>query len=713
MSYGELKIDTITFTAGGVDASVSVSGLVQNPTFTGNITTTGTISGDVVKGNTVSGATVTGDAGEFGTITGNTAGFTTVTGTTVTGTTANFVTVSGTTVTGNIGLFTTITGGIHTLTSGVFASGTAANPSITFVDDLDTGLFTGAANTVSLVASGVAVLTVSGTNVGVGTSAVDAALHVQTNISSGNGTELLLQNTYSIPGNDFTGNTIRFRLNDNDGTYDQAFLKAVTNENFGRTSVLAFGVSPSNSTDATEKMRLTSTGLGLGTSNPQGTLNVQGSTAAPSLTYDTANLVNLDAGTIQLAIGVNSSAPFGAYLQGRDSSDGARIISLNPAGGNVGIGTTSPAELLHVVNPSTTANVRISGGSTAATYSNLSFYGGTTKNAEIYANSSFFGLTASNSNPIRFDTGGSESARIDTSNRLLIGTTSSLQSDAPLQVKSGGGANVSLYMSSDAATAGSRISFLTDGGATAREQARIFGQQTTTGAGGGYLTFSTTDDGASSPTERMRIISAGRVGIGTTSPIDPFEVKGSSGIQMSLNTPSGAVYTQLSFRNNDTQKGAIWWNNSNNLLGNYVVSGGQHVWYIDTEKMRLDANGRLLVGTSSASGTTSNVAQVIAGNYTSFTGSVSAAHSTATTLFNLDNLSASYIVTAMITGTASANNYTAVYMIATVTSNSRVIQAIRAGALLTLSLSGGDVQATQSSGITQTIKWSVTRLANL
>jgi hypothetical protein len=51
MSYGELKIDTITFTSAGVDTSVSVSGLVQNPTFTGNITTTGTISGDIIRGN--------------------------------------------------------------------------------------------------------------------------------------------------------------------------------------------------------------------------------------------------------------------------------------------------------------------------------------------------------------------------------------------------------------------------------------------------------------------------------------------------------------------------------------------------------------------------------------------------------------------------------------------------------------------------------------
>jgi len=92
MAYGELKVDSITFTNGGTDTTVSVSGLVQNPTFSGNITVTGTISGDVVLGGTtVSGATVTGNAGQFTTLTGATAGFTTVTGTTVTGTTANFV----------------------------------------------------------------------------------------------------------------------------------------------------------------------------------------------------------------------------------------------------------------------------------------------------------------------------------------------------------------------------------------------------------------------------------------------------------------------------------------------------------------------------------------------------------------------------------------------------------------------------------------------
>jgi hypothetical protein len=90
MPYGTLKVDNITYTSAGVDATTTVSGLVEGgfP----NISITGTISG----------ATITGNIGEFTTITAVTGIFTTtLSGQTVTGTTANFVTVSGTTVTGS------------------------------------------------------------------------------------------------------------------------------------------------------------------------------------------------------------------------------------------------------------------------------------------------------------------------------------------------------------------------------------------------------------------------------------------------------------------------------------------------------------------------------------------------------------------------------------------------------------------------------------
>jgi hypothetical protein len=66
MPYGILKVDTITFTDNSVDKSVSLSGLIQNPTFTGNVTATGTISGDVIKGGTtISGVTITGTTANF------------------------------------------------------------------------------------------------------------------------------------------------------------------------------------------------------------------------------------------------------------------------------------------------------------------------------------------------------------------------------------------------------------------------------------------------------------------------------------------------------------------------------------------------------------------------------------------------------------------------------------------------------------------------
>lgn len=107
MPYGILKVDTITFTNNSVDKSVSLSGLIQNPTFTGNVTATGTISGAIITAptgvfTTLSGTTTTGTTANFasGVFTTQVSGariiaptgtFTTLTGTTTTGTTANFV----------------------------------------------------------------------------------------------------------------------------------------------------------------------------------------------------------------------------------------------------------------------------------------------------------------------------------------------------------------------------------------------------------------------------------------------------------------------------------------------------------------------------------------------------------------------------------------------------------------------------------------------
>ena len=120
MPYGTIKVDNITFTDNSVDKTVSLSGLIQNPTFTGNVTVTGTVSGDVIRGGTtISGATITG--------------------TTVSTTTGSFVSLTGTTA---------------TFTSGIIASGTAALPSLAILSDPNTGLFSPGADQLAISTNG-------------------------------------------------------------------------------------------------------------------------------------------------------------------------------------------------------------------------------------------------------------------------------------------------------------------------------------------------------------------------------------------------------------------------------------------------------------------------------------------------------------------------------------------------------------------------------
>jgi len=133
MAYGTIKVDTITFTDAGVDKSVTISGLVQNPTFSGNITVTGTVSGNTIQGQTVSGATITGGAAAF----------------------------------------TTVTGGVATITSGVFALGSASNPSISFTGDANSGLYSPGADQVAISTGGTRRLVIlSDGKVGLGAASV-------------------------------------------------------------------------------------------------------------------------------------------------------------------------------------------------------------------------------------------------------------------------------------------------------------------------------------------------------------------------------------------------------------------------------------------------------------------------------------------------------------------------------------------------------------
>ena len=184
MPYGIIKVDTVTFTDNDVDKTISLSGLVQNPTFTGNVTATGTISGDIIRGGTtISGVTVTGTTSNFAsgvfstqvtgvTVIATTGNFTSLTGTTITGTTANFASgvfstqVTGTTVLASTGTFQWLTG-VHTLgttfnfASGIIATGTPGGPSLSITGDPNTGIYSPGADQLAIATNGTQRLTVN------------------------------------------------------------------------------------------------------------------------------------------------------------------------------------------------------------------------------------------------------------------------------------------------------------------------------------------------------------------------------------------------------------------------------------------------------------------------------------------------------------------------------------------------------------------------
>ncbi len=101
-----------------------------------------------------------------------------------------------------------------------------------------------------------------------------------------------------------------------------------------------------------EKMRVTASGnVGIGTTSPTSKLDVIGTGAEVSLNANSPATANFRiAGHIQLAINTSVTAPYTTSLQSKHSiADGTPFpIALNPLGGNVGIGTTTPDQKLTV-----------------------------------------------------------------------------------------------------------------------------------------------------------------------------------------------------------------------------------------------------------------------------------------------------------------------------------------------------------------------------
>ena len=311
--------------------------------------------------------------------------------------------------------------------------GSASTPAIIFdASDPNTGIYSPAADQLAISTNGTGRLFVdSSGRVGVG-AAPSQALDV-----TGNGRFFISGGSPSISANN--------------GTIDHYIGVNATGGLVGTSNNYPVLFLTNN----TERMRLDSSGrLGLGDSAPANKLQVLEALAAiPSL------------GSGGHAVAVAGSTNYGLALGGLTSGEGylqagrwsgaatAYNLLLQPKGGSVGIGATTVQSRLHVAK------------SGAEGYE---FYPGDSSNANVTlhynrSGSAWVSNTQSASAHI-FSIQGTEAARVDSSSRLLVGTSSSIDSNSLIQAYKASGA-VRCLVDSDSVGNGESSIFSARGGA--------------------------------------------------------------------------------------------------------------------------------------------------------------------------------------------------------------------------------------------------------
>lgn len=166
------------------------------------------------------------------------------------------------------------------------------------------------------------------------------------------------------------------------------------------------------------------------------------------------------------------------------------------AGGNLGVGTTSPSEKLHVVSTTTTQGIRVS-GSVDNVAINLSNSGTSGKTWGIYSANSGSGAGGGS---LGFFDGTAYRAIIDTNGRFLVGTTTAADSNAMLNVYNPNATSAQIVLQNTTTGVGSNGSRLLATG----------NDLYITNKENGFMAFETND------TERARITSGGLFFVGVT-----------------------------------------------------------------------------------------------------------------------------------------------------------------------------------------------------
>ena len=322
---------------------------------------------------------------------------------------------------------------------------------------------------------------------------------------------------------------------------------------------LIFSTTPDGANAAVERMRITSSGdIGLGTTTPLSSFHVRGS-GTTNLRVD-----NSDDGTASLTLGNTGSSNLSIAQTSSNATfsiGGSEYVRI-ASGGNVGIGTNSPQNLLHQHVSDSGANYN--------QFTNSTTGSGASQGVIVGMSATEEGIFYNRENlAIRFGTDNTERMRIASDGDVGIGTNSP---DRKLHVAS------SYIRVSDGYG-------LDSSGSTERVT-----------LDNGFISFAT----ASS--ERVRINATG-VGIGTTSPTAALEViDGASG--RSYNVTSS---TEFVVERNGNCFMAIIGTNTANTVINFGDAADENAGAIDYDhnddamrfrvntanRMKISSNGNI------------------------------------------------------------------------------------------------------------------------
>jgi hypothetical protein len=485
------------------------------------------------------------------------------------------------------------------------------------------------------------IMRLTSTGLGIGTSTINERLTI--NGSSNATSRVRLYNQATELG--ALGSQLGYL---GSGGANDLLMYGVANTTVGSNGFVAFMAGGS-----TERMRITSAGLvGVGMTNPQtrletlDTFAVRGAfnsgTAAIYLSHgqDPANpassFVSYKEAILAPATGLygRSTGIYFALNSANDDTNAtisdAKLSILE--GGDVGIGTSTPATNLEVT--ASAPEVRISssnGGQTSgSSVGKLSFYtpdattpGGagvaasiettsTTSNGSDYqlilskregsgGGSNFINLGTSSTGAISFGTNTSGSAtermRITSAGNVGIGTSSptrAIEAHGSTPAYFGADATGGTLFGYTAALPSNSVScfvgWMTDSiGPNGTNGDLGLCSRTSTGTSIRFFTGSTT------ATERVRINASGNVGIGTDQPADTSSFGRALDIQ---SAGGGAVYLRASGTNPATEYFAVGYSPTAAYLYNRANSP-MYFYTNGAERMRISADGNLFIGRTS------------------------------------------------------------------------------------------------------------------